>query len=122
MPAQNILIKTNSSIDSANFDGYDYVINRTPNGNATTIEKSTGGWNWSQTGNAKIEIKGNKMFVTVPLVSLGLGSDEPFEFKVADNVCKPSWFDLNDAEKDIMHYYVTGDSAPIGRLNFSYGY
>ena len=34
------------------------------------------------------------------------------EFKVSDNVTN---YD------DIMDYYVTGDSAPIGRLSFSYG-
>lgn len=36
-----------------------------------------------------------------------------FEFKVADNVTQYT---------DIMDYYISGDSAPIGRLNYAYGY
>jgi hypothetical protein len=34
-----------------------------------------------------------------------------FEFKIADNVTRYG---------DIMDYYVNGDSAPIGRLSYSY--
>lgn len=118
----NILIKTKSSTKEYSFEGYDYIINRSPNGSTTSIEKSNGGWDWSSTGNAEIEVSGNNMFVTIPLSSLNISYGEAFEFKVADNVVKPSWFNEEDAEHDIMHYYVTGDSAPIGRLNFSYWY
>ena len=32
-------------------------------------------------------------------------------FKVADNI---------SVQSDIMNYYVTGDSAPIGRFNYTY--
>ena len=68
-------------------------------------------------------IEGNKMMLTIPLAALGMqGNSVRFEFKVADNVSKPSYFTEEDAEHSIMHYYITGDSAPIGRLNYSYGY
>jgi hypothetical protein len=54
------------------------------------------------------------MQIKIPLSTLGLTADNcEIQFKVADNVAK---FD------DIMNYYVTGDSAPIGRLSYNYGY
>ena len=59
-------------------------------------------------------VDGNKMTISVPLSMLGLSASEfSFGFKVADNVTN---------YKDIMDYYVSGDSAPIGRLRYSYGY
>ena len=117
----NILIKTQNS--TQNFGGYNYIVNRSPNGNTTSVEKCNGGWDWSNSGFAQCVVQGNKMLVTVPLASLGLSKENvKFEFKVADNVVKPSWFNDGDAQNDIMHYYVTGDSAPIGRYSYSYGY
>lgn len=54
------------------------------------------------------------MQIAIPLSALGLNINNcSFEFKVADHITK---YD------EIMDYYVTGDSAPIGRLNYSYGY
>ena len=53
------------------------------------------------------------MVVCVPLSSIGKSANKlAIEFKVSDNVTN---------QDDIMDYYVTGDSAPIGRLSFSYG-
>ena len=119
----NILIKTNASTENNSFAGYDYVINRTPDVGVTSIDRSTGGWSFTSAGKAKYAVEGNKMWVTVPLASLGLQQDNVLiEFKVADNVCKPSWFTDDDADHDILHYYITGDSAPIGRYNYTYGY
>lgn len=119
----NILIKTNASTTENSFEGYDYIINRAPNGKSTSVQTSTGGYNWRDTGTAEITVEGNKMLVKVPLSALGLNADNvQFEFKVSDNVCKPSWFTEDDPEHDVLHYYITGDSAPIGRLNYAYGY
>ncbi|MGN1214707.1 MAG: hypothetical protein ACI4TJ_00525, partial [Candidatus Cryptobacteroides sp.] len=63
-------------------------------------------------GKATYSVKGNVLKVTVPLEVLGLEKDNVhFGFKVADNVTNPD---------DIMDYYISGDSAPIGRLSFEY--
>lgn len=106
----NILIRTKTG--SNNFAGYQYILNRKPGGNITSIEQSLGGYNWTRVGNARYLVKENIMQLAVPLKALGLSANKvAFEFKVADNVTK---YD------DIMDYYVTGDSAPIGRLNFAY--
>ena len=98
----------------SSFNGYNYILNRSPETGKASVEKSTGGWNWNKAGTADMKIEGNKMMITVPLSMLGLTKNEfMFEFKVADNVTNYT---------DIMDYYVSGDSAPIGRLNYTYGY
>jgi hypothetical protein len=109
----NILISDGVNGDS--FAGYRYVINRKPGRKLTTsVELSAGGYHWKEVAQAKYSVKGNLMQVAIPLSALGMTSENcSFEFKVADNV---THYD------DIMDYYVTGDSAPIGRLNYSYGY
>ena len=119
----NILIKTEASTEDNSFAGYNFAVNRAPDGNTTSVEKSTGGWNWDSAGAAELLVEGNRMRITVPLSTLGLSADNvKFSFKVADNVQKPSWFAAEDAEHDILHYYATGDSAPLGRYSYSYGY
>ena len=110
----NVLIKTKSSATATSFEGYDFIINRSPENGKASVEKSTGGWNWNRVGSCDMQIDGNKMTITVPLAMLALQKDGvTFEFKVADNVTDYT---------NIMDYYVSGDSAPIGRLRYSYGY
>ena len=110
----NVLIKTNEDIANS-FGGYNYVINRSPlNNGKTSVEKSIGGYNWQTAGEATYTVNGNVMQISVPLATLGLSSKNYYvQFKVSDNVTN---YD------DIMDYYVTGDSAPIGRLSYTYGY
>lgn len=110
----NILIKTGASTSENSWEGYNYIINRNPQNGKASVDMSNGGWVWTNIGNADMQITGNKMMITVPLAMLGLSKDNfAFEFKVADNVTNYT---------DIMDYYVTGDSAPIGRFRYSYGY
>ncbi len=106
----NILIGNGSANDT--FAGYKYAINRTPDGNKTSVDVYSGG-KWSKAGEAELRVSGNVMVVSVPLSLIGKSAnDVSIEFKVADNVQKPL---------DIMDYYVSGDSAPIGRLSWAYG-
>lgn len=110
----NVLIRTNCSTEENSWEGYDFILNRSPVDGKASVEKSAGGWNWTAVGEASMVIEGNKMMLTIPLSMLGLNENNAaFEFKVADNVTD---------YKDIMDYYVSGDSAPIGRLRYSYGY
>ena len=108
----NIMINTVS--EETGFCGYDYFINRTPSNDGTTsVERASGGYNFTDAGKAEYKVFGNVMVVTVPLETLGLTSNSCYiRFKVADNVQNP---------EDIMNYYISGDSAPIGRLSYSYG-
>ena len=107
----NILVKTDDSSDKA-FE-YDYVINRYPTVNGvTTVERICADGRKVLSGKATYSVSGDILRVTVPFGALGLeAGDVLFGFKVADNVADPD---------DIMEYYVSGDSAPIGRLSFDY--
>ena len=107
----NILVKTDDSSDKA-FE-YDYVINRYPTVNGvTTVERICADGRKVLSGKATYSVSGDILRVTVPFEALGLeAGDVHFGFKVADNVADPD---------DIMEYYVSGDSAPIGRLSFDY--
>lgn len=109
----NLLIQTGKETPS--FEGYQFVINRKPDQkNTTSIERSLGGYQWELVDHAQYHLHGNTLQLAIPLASLGLSKDNcSIEFKVADNVTQV---------EDIMDYYVTGDSAPLGRLNFSYGH
>lgn len=95
------------------FSGFDIVVNRHPNADGTTsVEKSTGGYKWETVGDAGYEVSGNSIVLTVPWSALGCEAGSPIRFKVCDSITSPD---------DIMDYYVSGDSAPIGRLSFGYG-
>ncbi len=110
----NVLLSTNKSEDGKDFCGYDYVINRNPEGAKTSIERSKGGYAWERVGDAEYRVYGNVLLLAVPLQLLGLSTDEcSIRFKVTDNVKEP---------ENIMSYYQSGDSAPIGRLSYVYGY
>ena len=106
----NIFLSTDSTLPG--FSGYQFVLNRSLEGTMTSVEKSTGGYAFESIGQAKIRVEGTVMQVSIPLSMLGLSADNVhFEFKVADHVTH---------YEDIMDYYVTGDVAPLGRLNFGY--
>ncbi len=108
----NILISAGNTETS--FAGFNYIVNRSVSGGKTSIEKcSAKGFNWTKSGEGEIAVSGNKMAVKIPLSALGLTADNvEVSFKVCDNVQHPD---------DILDYYVTGDSAPIGRFGYAYG-
>ena len=109
----NLLIGAGDTTQS--FAGFNYIINRKPGENGTTsIEKCTqSGFNWTDAGTAETYVSGNMIVYKIPLSALGLsGDDVSLSFKVCDNVQK---------QDDILDYYITGDSAPIGRFGYAYG-
>ncbi len=88
--------------------GYDYVINR-EYGKLCRIENGK----YTVAGDCEIYVNGNVMTVAVPLSAIGQTGEIPaIRFKVSDHV---------DAS-DTMNFYIQGDSAPIGRLSYTYGY
>lgn len=108
-------ILINAKSGGKGFEGYNYIINRHPNSDGTTsIEKSNSGYNWNNAGTAQYKVYGNVILYSIPLNALGLNASDCYvQFKVTDNITKPD---------DIMDYYISGESAPIGRLSYSYGY
>ncbi len=106
----NLWLKTANAKDEL-FCGYEYVINREVSGGKSAILAANG----QSVGEADVSVMGKVMIVRVPLSAIGLDEHNyQIEFKVTDNV--------QDMENDPLNLYSTGDAAPIGSLNFSYGY
>lgn len=106
----NLWLKT-ADTERELYCGYEYVINRSVSGGKSDILTANG----ESVGQADVNVIGKVMIVRIPLAALGLDQHNfALEFKVTDNV--------QDMENDPLNLYSTGDAAPIGSLNFSYGY
>lgn len=105
----NVFIKTKDSEN--NFMGFNYVINRSANGDKASIERCDGGYNFTKVGDADIAINRNVMQLAIPLSLIEANETADVEFKIADNITHP---------EDVMDYYISGDSMPIGRLHYGY--
>ncbi|MBE7079092.1 MAG: hypothetical protein E7380_04465 [Clostridiales bacterium] len=113
----NILLSVQGNT-GASWEGYQYLVNRqAPQNGAgiTSVEKVAvnGKYEWIGAGNAETYLSGKTFAIKIPLATLGIKDASSFtvDFKVADGISDPS---------DMMKYYVDGDSAPIGRLNYRY--
>jgi len=95
------------------WEGYDFILNRTIDGQETWLEKNVGGWKWERVAKVPLMVEGNELMLAVPREVLGLlGADGvAFGFKWWDNAQKPG---------DIMDTYLDGDVAPEGRFNYRY--
>lgn len=106
----NLFIKTGNNED--NWYGYDFVINRQILSNTkTVVEKCKGGWDWEKVSEIEYKAEGNKLMFSIPKNALGLdiGSEINIEFK---------WSDNYQGEGDFWSFYLDGDTAPYGRLNY----
>ena len=116
----NILLSVDASAEG-NLFGYDYFINRSVADGKGSVCRRTAAGTYEQTGEAALYVSGNVLQVAVPRAAVGLTGGVPaFSFKVCDNVTDPAA--PNKFSEDILSYYNTGDAAPIGRLNYCYGY
>lgn len=108
-----ILIDTDAKGLSANWEGFEYIINReNASSDKVIIEKSTGGWNFYKSGEAEYTVDGNVMKLKISVSAIGLSSNNvKFNFKLSDNM---------QDDGDIMDFYVNGDAAPGGRFTFVY--
>ena len=107
----NLFIGTGSP-SLKGWEGYEYVIGRKSEDGKRTIEKLGEGFATLLIDTAEYKLVGDVIQIRVPrkLVKLKTGTDK-FYFKVADGINNP---------KDIMDYYVSGISLPIGRLSYLY--
>lgn len=111
-----LFIDTDQSGTSSNWEGFEYVINRvSPTSNTCTLERSTGGWNWTVSSNSvEYKVSGNILQIAIPRSALGMsnyGKPGYFTFKWSDNM---------QVNGDIMDFYTNGDVAPGGRFTFVY--
>ena len=99
------------------WEGYNYIVNRIPTsigGSVTSIEKvaKNGKFEWSKVADCQSQLVGNTFAVKIALSDLGIsGGEFTIDFKVADGISE---------QGNIIYYYIDGDCAPIGRLNYRY--
>ncbi len=109
-----ILIDTDYTGKTENWEGFEYIINRdNATENTVSVERSTGGWNFEKTGTAQYTVNGNVMKLSVPrkVLELSKGAEIHFNFKLSDNM---------QTDGDIMDFYQYGDVAPGGRFMFAF--
>lgn len=105
-----LLIDTDTSGVSANWEGFEFLINReSPQNGKATLEKSLGGVDFEEVSKVDYSVSGNVLQIAVPRNALGLTEEEiKFNFKWSDNLLG----------SDATAFYVNGDAAPGGRFAF----
>ncbi len=110
----NLLIDV-EGVDGNDFYGYDFVINRqssyTGECSVERYDYKGGKVDYKLEAKAHFTLKGKYMQYRIAKEDLGITGAFRINFKVADNVTDP---------EDIMSYYITGEVAPVGRLNYIY--
>lgn len=109
----NLFIGT-GNVSAKGWESYEYVINREVDTAAGigSIEKLNADFTGEKLAEtASFVIDGNTMVITVPKSAVGLTENNIFYFKFADNITYAN---------DIMDYYVSGKSLPMGRLSYQY--
>ncbi len=92
------------------WEGYDYVINYGAPGRISSLAGP--GWNPATIGTATFSKTGNKLIVTIPRATVGLGADPlKVDFHWTDNI---------QTAGDISDFGTSGDSAPERRFNYRY--
>ena len=105
-----------AAADQAAWEGFEFVVNRVnPTGNKAAVERSKGGWNWENAGEADIFVRKNIIQIRIERTVLGLGlGGKPAEFGY-------KWTDNNltgNNEGEILNLYTDGEAAPGGRFEF----
>ncbi len=108
----NLYIR-NPESTKASWEGYQFVVNRNRTQEKASIERcvSDGRYLWEKVAETDFFCEGNSMHIKIPKKVLGIDSESfCIEFKWSDNM----------QNEDIMDFYVSGDCAPMGRLNYTY--
>ena len=97
--------------------GYDYIVNyKAKDTFTTTVAKyngKDGAYGFESVGEVSYRVKGNQMMITVPMELLGIEGYKElcFQFK---------WADSTTTYDEMEDFYIDGDCAPLGRLNYIY--
>ena len=110
----NLLIGVDG-LNEAAWETFNYVVNRNPGDNSqTSLEKFTenGSYSLVDCGQVASKVTGQYMQISIPKSSLGISGDRfRLTFKVTDSVENP---------ENILDYYVSGESFPMGRMAYVY--
>ncbi len=107
----NLFIGTGAPAMNKGWESYEYVVNRTRSGSTAKIEKLNADYSGTAVGEATFSVQGNLLQISVPRAAVGLADGGNLYFKVADGVESP---------EEIMSYYGSGRSLPLGRLSYLY--
>ena len=112
------------------WNGYDFIINRSPENSKTSIEalgKDAQGKITTVMSNFDADYAFNGKYISyrIPLEALNVTSMSEIGVKATDNIFANQKTDKNDgvgvyAFGDIFAFYCGGDCAPAGRLNYAY--
>lgn len=97
---------------STGWNGYDIIVNRqSPGAQTAIVERNVGNrWEWEKVAETPYAVNGNYLEIELSRELLSLnGKKADIEFK---------WNDNMQENGNIMDFYVNGDTAPGGRLNF----
>ena len=95
------------------WEGYDWMINKSPvSSSATSLQKYEGG-NWDASSSISYNVIGNEIEIAIPfaLLEIAQGTTPEFHFKWADN---PQ--NLND----VSAFFTDGEAAPDRRFNYNF--
>lgn len=110
-PWMLLLIDTDAR-RSTGWEGYDFILNRSGEGDATWLERNTGGWSWERVAQVALRTSGHELMLAIPRAALALPPGEvSLDFK---------WWDSPQRPGDIMDTYLSGDAAPDARFNYRY--
>lgn len=107
----NIFLGCDRPAMGKGWEGYEYVVNRSRADGKATIETLNADGSGARVGEASYTVQGNVMQVSIPRALIGAGAMRDVYFKVADGVENPT---------EIMSYYASGRSLPMGRLSYLY--
>lgn len=96
---------------STGWAGYDFIINRMQKQGFVSVEKNTGGYQWSNVGKASYVLNGNTLQIAVPRKLMEIDLNKGFDFKWADN---------STTAGDPMQFMDLGDAGPDDRFNFRF--
>ncbi len=107
----NLFIGRGRPAAGKGWESYEFAVNRTRVGSTATVEVLAPDFSGQKVGDATFSVQGEIMQICVPRAALGLEAGGDFYFKVADGVEDPA---------EIMSYYSSGRSLPLGRLSYLY--
>ena len=97
--------------------GYDYIINYNANENFTTgvakYSGTEGKYGFTECGTVSYRVKDNQMMIAVPMEMIGV--------TYYNQICMQfKWADSDTLLDEMADFYIDGDMAPLGRLNYVY--
>ena len=108
----NLYIR-NPKSNAPAWEGYHYLLNRSRTSDKMTLERcvETGKYTWERIADVDYRVSGDSLHIKVPKTLIDVnGSSYCVEFKWSDN----------RQDEDVMDFYINGESAPMGRLNYVY--